>query len=193
MLRFPMSLDLIRRLPRHPDWKYELIEGVAYRSPRAKPIGLTRPTAVTVSASSGRAGARLIGGDDRPGVVALLSEVWGEEDPYRSYEPEVRRTELAAHIERGSEDWGVLVERAGKVVACAMVHRRATLSWLSVASDARGQGLAGELLAVICGELVGREKALLKSWVSVANVPSLRWHLSRGFTLAPDEFRELRR
>jgi hypothetical protein len=65
-----------------------------------------------------------------------------------------------------------------------------TLSWLTVARDAREHGYATGLLRVITTALCARGESELASATSAANPPSLRWHLSRGFELAEDPLRE---
>jgi hypothetical protein len=55
MMRFPLSPDLLQRLPRHPDWKYEMIEGEAWLSSRPCPLHLCRPTSLAVPAVTLRA------------------------------------------------------------------------------------------------------------------------------------------
>jgi L-amino acid N-acyltransferase YncA len=57
--------------------------------------------------------------------------------------------------------------------------------WLTVRHDARERGLATALLRVVVETLSARGVGELASAASAANLPSLRWHLTRGFQLAP--------
>lgn len=47
-MRFPLPVELFRRLLRHPDWRYERIDGEALLSPGPRPLHLRRPTALPV-------------------------------------------------------------------------------------------------------------------------------------------------
>jgi L-amino acid N-acyltransferase YncA len=67
------------------------------------------------------------------------------------------------------------------------------LAWLTVRHDARERGLATALLRVIVETLSASGVEELASGTSAANVPSLRWHLTHGFQLAPDPLREAQR
>ncbi len=85
-MELPLSADQLRRLPRHPDWKYELIAGVALLSPRPRPLSFLRQTDRSVP-SDGGARARPVDDAERAGLAALLQAVWADEDPYRSLDP----------------------------------------------------------------------------------------------------------
>ena len=67
------------------------------------------------------------------------------------------------------------------------------LMWLTVRRDARERGLATALLRVVVETLSARGVDELASGASAANIASLRWHLTRGFQLAPDPIREAMR
>lgn len=196
-MRFPLSLDLLTRLPRHPDWKYELIDGEALLSPRPRPLVLRRPTAVAVPAVlvSGADVRPIDTGRDRAGIVSLLLDVWTEEDPYRSLEERDRdaalRFELERTVERPGElDGAVAVDPHGLCAAVLVSSSSCpTLSWLSVRRDVRDRGLATALLGVVVEALAERGVSELESHASAANLPSVRWHLGRGFELAPDPLR----
>jgi GNAT superfamily N-acetyltransferase len=132
---------------------------------------------------------------DRSEIAKLLMDVWMEEDPYRSLEdPEAL---LQAEIERSLEDPGLGVIAIDEQGACAVVLVPSTtdpaLMWLTVRRDARERGLATALLRVVVETLSARGVEELASGTSAANVPSLRWHLTRGFQLAPDPLREAMR
>ena len=47
-VRFPLSAELLHRLPRHPDWRYELLDGQAFLSPRPRPLLLRRGADIPV-------------------------------------------------------------------------------------------------------------------------------------------------
>jgi len=100
MLGFSVSSDVWWRLPRHPDWKYEMVKGEAWLSSRPRPLRLRRSTSLEVPAVtlSGVEVRTIDARRDRSVIAKLLMDVWIEEDPYRSLEdPE---TLLQAEIER---------------------------------------------------------------------------------------------
>jgi len=194
-MELPLSPDQLRRLPRHPDWKYELIAGVALLSPRPRPLSFLRPTDRPVL-SGGRARARPVDATERPGLAALLHAVWADEDPYRSVDAALRTEELQRQIEKTKAGRGMVVvdDDDGGIRACAFVQQTSppTLTWLTVAPESRGCGLASALLAAICSDLSDHGEPLLASHASVANIASLRWHLTRGFELDRDPLRAFR-
>jgi GNAT superfamily N-acetyltransferase len=194
MLRFSVSSDAWRRLPRHPDWKYEMVKGEAWLSSRPRPLPLCRPTSLAVPAVTlSGVEIRMIGTRrDRSEIAKLLMDVWVEEDPYRSLEdPEAT---LQAQIQRSLEGPGLGVIAIDEQGVCAVVLVPSTtapaLMWLTVRRDARERGLATALLRVVVETLSARGVEELASGTSAANVPSLRWHLTRGFQLAPDPLRD---
>jgi GNAT superfamily N-acetyltransferase len=195
-LRFPLPADLLRRLPRHPDWKYERIDGEAWLSPRPRPLWLVRSTEAPVPAARpASVDVRLVDERrDRAAIVELLVEVWVDEDPYCCMDdPE---GQLRAEIERSFDvcGLGVLGVDAQGVCAAVVVSPSdadaPTLAWLTVRRDVRDRGLATALLSVVTEALSADGIRTLTSATSAANVPSLRWHLSRGFELAADPLRE---
>jgi GNAT superfamily N-acetyltransferase len=205
MLKFSVSSDsdALWRLPRHPDWKYEMVKGEALLSSRPCPLRLRRSTSLMVPAVtlSGAEVRTIDARRDRSEIAELLMDVWIEEDPYRSLEdPE---TLLAAQIERSLEEPGLGVVAVDEQGVCAVVLVGTDaagadagvpmLMWLTVRRDARDRGLATTLLRVVVETLSARGVDELASGTSAANVPSLRWHLTRGFQLAPDPIREAMR
>jgi GNAT superfamily N-acetyltransferase len=196
MLKFPLSPDAMYRLPRHPDWKYEMVRGEAWLSHRARPLSFLRSTSVAVpTAMHSDAQIRMIDPlRDRAQMIELITEVWAEEDPYRSLEDP--NTLLQVEIERSlkTPSLGVAAAGAQTIYAAALVPCASAnvpiLTWLTVRREARDQGLATALLRVIVETLSARGVPQLESGASAANVPSLRWHLSRGFQLAPDPLRD---
>jgi GNAT superfamily N-acetyltransferase len=204
MLRFSMSFDAWRRLPRHPDWKYEMVKGEAWLSSRPRPLRLRRSTNLEVPAVtlSGVEVRTIDARRDRAEIAKLLMDVWIEEDPYRSLEdPE---TLLQAEIERSLEedpDLGVIAIDEQGVCAVVLIGTddagaaagAPMLMWLTVRRDARERGLATALLRVVVETLSARGVDELASGASAANIASLRWHLTRGFQLAPDPIREAMR
>ena len=192
--------DALWRLPRHPDWKYEMVKGEVWLSSRPRPLRLRRSTSLSVPAVTlnGVEVRILDARRDRSEIAELLMDVWVEEDPYRSLEdPE---TLLAAQIERSLEEPGLGVVAVDEQGVCAVVlvgtddagadAGGPMLMWLTVRRDARERGLATALLRVVVETLSARGVDELASGTSAANVPSLRWHLTRGFQLAPDPVRE---
>ena len=195
-MRFPCSSELWLRLPRHPDWRYELLDGHAVLSPRPRPLALRRPTAVPVTSARLSIGVRALDlAADRDAVTALLADTWSREDPYRSLDDPVET--LRGEIERSlaTARFGAVAVQLGAVSAAALVHGEGepTLTWLTVAADARERGLATGLLALINATLLQRGVRELASAASATNTASLRWHLTRGFVLAADPLREAQR
>jgi GNAT superfamily N-acetyltransferase len=193
-MRFPISPDLLHRLPRHPDWKYEMVEGKeAWLSSRPRPLLLRRSTSLEVPAVtlSGVEVRTFDARRDRSEVAKLLMDVWVEEDPYRSLEDP--KTLLQAEIQHSLENPGLDVIATDAQGVCAVVLVPSTtapaLGWLTVRRDARERGLATALLDVVVQTLSARGVEELASGTSAANVPSLRWHLTRGFQLAPSPLR----
>jgi GNAT superfamily N-acetyltransferase len=197
MLRFSVSSDAWWRLPRHPDWKYEMVKGEAWLSSRPRPLHLWRPTSLAVPAVtlSGVEIRMIDASRDRSEIAKLLMDVWVQEDPYRSLEdPE---TLLQEQIQRSLEDPGLDVIAIDEQGVCAVVFvpsmTAPELMWLTVRRDARERGLATALLRVVVETLSERGVDELASGASAANIASLRWHLTRGFQLAPDPIREAMR
>lgn len=193
-MRFPLSPDLLQRLPRHPDWKYEMVEGEAWLSSRPRPLLLHRSTSLAIPAATlnGVEVRTIDASRDRAEVAKLLTDVWVAEDPYRSLEdPEAM---LGAQIQRSLQDpgLGVIAIDAQGICAAVLVSSRTVpeLMWLTVRREARERGLATALLGVVVETLSARGVNELASSASAANIASLRWHLTRGFGLAPDPLRE---
>jgi hypothetical protein len=124
MLRFSVSSDVWWRLPRHPDWKYEMVKGEAWLSSRPRPLHLCRSTSLEVQAVtlSGVEIRRLDAGRDRAEIAKLLMDVWVQEDPYRSLEdPE---SLLQAEIERSLNEpslAGIVAVDKGTICAVVLV------------------------------------------------------------------------
>lgn len=201
-MQFPFSVELLRRLPRHPDWKYEPIEGAAWLPPRPKPLGFLRPTdlPVTGGLATGNVEIRALEpSTDLSGVERLLHEVWQNEDPFRSFDVNERTAELGREIARSTEDEaveGAVAVDARGICGCVLTTRAnavPVLTSLTVRGDARGQGLATGLLGVVVERLAKRGIREIASSASAANLPSLRWHLARGFTVTLDPLYELQR
>ena len=195
-VRFPFSSELLLRLPRHPDWKYEFLNGHAVLSPRPRPLALRRPTAVPVMRARPDIEVRALDvGSDRDAVAALLADTWSREDPYRSLDDPVET--LRGEIEQSLDtaQFGAVAVQSGAVSAAALVHGEdtPTLTWLTVAFDARERGLATGLLALITARLLKGGVRELASAASASNTASLSWHLNRGFALVADPLREAQR
>jgi GNAT superfamily N-acetyltransferase len=187
------------RLPRHPDWKYEMVKGEAWLSSRPRPLHLCRPTSLAVGAVtlSGVEIRTIDASRDRSEIAKLLMDVWVDEDPYRSLEDP--KTLLQEQIQRSLEDPGLGVVAIDEQGVCAVVlvgtedAGAPMLMWLTVRREARERGLATALLRVVVETLSARGVDELASGTSAANIASLRWHLTRGFQLAPDPIREAMR
>jgi ribosomal protein S18 acetylase RimI-like enzyme len=194
-MRFPCSTELWHRLPRHPDWRYELLNGDAVLTPRPRPLALCRPTALPVTHARPDVEVRALDvGSDRDAVAALLADTWSREDFYRSLDDPFET--LRGEIERSLDNFrfGAVAVQLGVLRAVALVHgeQEPTLTWLTVASDARERGLATGLLALITAGLHQRGVRELASATSAANTARRRWHLTRGFVLAADPLAEAR-
>lgn len=190
VVRFPISADVFARLPRHPDWRYEMVRGEAYISPRPSPLVFRRATGEQVP-SDGVSGMKIREinfARDEHGLVDLVRDVWAEQDPYRSADtPEAI---IEHEFERSLEtvDVGAVAVQSGRVCGMVLVEGESWtsapwLTWLSVSPAIRRQGVATALLAVVVDVLAGCGVAELASATSAANPASLCWHLSRGFQL----------
>jgi GNAT superfamily N-acetyltransferase len=198
-MRLAIPAEQFWRLPRHPDWKYEYVEGSAWLSPRARPLPLVRQMDIAVPATDieGFDLRKLAPEGDRRAVASLLASVWAAEDPFCSFNDGQRERTLAAEIDRSlarCQLGAVALADSGEVCGAVLAESRnddlPTLTWLTVRRGARDRGLATALLGVVVDALVAAGATRLASAASVANVASLRWHLSRGFELAPDPIRE---
>jgi GNAT superfamily N-acetyltransferase len=194
-MRFAFSSELMRRLPRHPDWRYEFFDGQAVLSHRSRPLHLLRPTALPIPEARLDVEVRALDSrTDRPAVATLLFDVWLGEDPYCTLETAAEL--LGSEVDRGLDtaEFGAVAVDSGAVCAVALVHGGSSgvpaLSWLTVAREARERGVATALLRLISTTLSARGTSELASAASAANTPSLRWHLTRGFQLAEDPLRE---
>lgn len=205
-----MDFDVFERLPRHPDWRYEYWDGALHLSHRPRSLSLQRPTDPTPGpAGAGKTPvADLVPLSDvgRERAAAFLTAVWEDEDPYRSYADDRRSEILTAQVARTLDgevhDASVVAVRGGVVVGTALVvqetwpereRRSPVLTWLSVDWEVRSRGVATAMLTAVCERLAAAAEPVLFSACSVANVPSLRWHLANGFTVLPDPLRELQR
>lgn len=199
-MQFPLELDAFIRMPRHPDFKWELFGGVCHVEPRPRTVALRRATDLPVPAVAVEAEVRALDiSRDRASVGVLLHEVWADSDLYKVLDApdDVLGPEIARSLDGSGAELGAVAVDGGAVCAVALVaHGRDeawTLEWLTVAARHRERGLATAMLAFLVGELRERGVGELRSGFSPSNRPSLLWHLSPhrgGFTLAPDPIRE---
>ena len=124
-VRFPLSRELLDRLPRHPDWRYERFDGEVWLSHRPRPLELRRPTTLPVPQSCANAKLRELDVDsDRAAVAALLLDAWSNEGPYRTLEAPAEH--LSSEIERGLDAAQLgavaVTEGCDGVCAAALVH-----------------------------------------------------------------------
>jgi GNAT superfamily N-acetyltransferase len=171
-----------------------MIEGEAWLSSRPRPLLLCRPTNLPVpEVTLNDVEIRTIDArSDHSDIAKLLMNVWIDEEPYRCLEdPEAA---LQAQIQRSLEDPGLGVIAYGEQGVCAAVLVPSTavpaLMWLTVRRDARQRWLATALLRAVVETLSAHGTNELATAVSATNLPSLRWHLTRGFQLAPDPLKE---
>lgn len=193
-MEFPLAGETFRRLPKHPDWRWEYWDGAAHLSHRPRPLGLVRPTATPVEVATGHPVRDLRPAQDRHALEDLLWAVWRPDDLYRlAGENEARdllRQDLDRTLAQGQQPPGVVVA-AGEGLAGALLllpgipDDQPTLTWLSVRGDHRMTGMATAMLAAVVTSLRSAGHDEVFSAVSPANAASLRWHWSRGFTPLP--------
>jgi GNAT superfamily N-acetyltransferase len=169
LVRFPLSPELLRRLPRHPDWKYEMINGEACLSLRPHPLLFCRSIDLAVPAVPvGDTEIRVVDARrNRAHAARLLVDVWVDEDPYRSLENPA--AVLRAEIERSLDTPTVCVVAvagwsldATVLVPCS-ASTVPTLTWLTVRRETRDRGLATALLGAVVDALSARGVRELKS------------------------------
>lgn len=184
-----------------------MVEGrELWLSHRPRPLRFVRATDIAIpTASLEEAEVRLLDPfNDRAGIAELLLEVWAQQDPYVSYEDPAGAVRKAIERSFGALGLGAVATDAQGVCATVLAPSRApitrastasipTLEWLTVRWASRERGLATALLGVVVAALAARGVRELASEASPANVPSLRWHLTRGFRLQPDPIREVQR
>lgn len=192
-MEFPLAWQTFRRLPKHPDWRWEYFDGAVHLSHRPRPIALVRRTAAPVPVS-GQHHVRPLQPSDRTALRELLWTVWRPEDPYRTLENDVEAREqltldLDQSLVQGRWPIGVVVPTADGLQGAAMVlpdvDDQPTLSWLSVHEDHRLSGMATAMLAAIVTSVQAAGHPELRSMVSGTSAASLRWHWTRGFTPLP--------
>ena len=202
-MQFPLAADLLARLPRNPEWKYERIGGQACLSYRPRPLEFRRATDLPVGPlADADVEIRMLDPErDRPYVARLLLEVWVQEAPYVTFEDPVARLEEEIARSLSSAELGAVAIDAQHLCAAVLAPWRSliglhgptdlipTLEWLTVHEDSRDRGLATGLLGVVVDALAARGVRELASAASPTNLASLRWHLTRGFRLQPDPIR----
>ena len=192
-MQFSVDPETFHRLPRHPDWRYELWDGaVAHLSHRPQHLRLTRSVAAPLVRGHGtHPEVREPQTDaERDQVVSFLVSVWSREDPYRSFEDPDARAQADITRDVSASALVVLASAATAIEGAVVVTRddrtsEPMLSSLAVSSRARRTGIATALLDSVLDHLTVVGIPTLRSAVSGANIASLQWHLSRGFTLDP--------
>jgi GNAT superfamily N-acetyltransferase len=97
-----LSRDEFDRLPRHPAYKYELINGVTHLSPWPRyghaqlDLGRFRPEQGEI----GKADLRLVRAEDKDPLVPIFLAAFGRTQPYGSLSEEDRRRAGEAALER---------------------------------------------------------------------------------------------
>lgn len=201
-MHVPFPWEALDRLPRHPDWKYEYWDGELHLSHRAWPVEVSRPVdgPLAVPPEAEAPAVRLLHPDEEQDAVrSFLRAEWWEEPPYQTYDEELRQRVLDDDLRRTR--WptpsapGAVAEEDGVVVGTLLTSpgrakdEALTLTWLTVTFQQRERGTATAMLAVLLAELSRIGETELRSGFSVANEPSLRWHLRRGFEIVPDTIR----
>lgn len=191
-MEIPMSFDRWERMPRHPDWKYEYFDGAAQLSYRPKPLHVRRPTDMPVILTREHDVRLLHAPDD--GVRAFLAELWRAEDPFRMVDDpgEWVDEHLARSLGRLAEPVGAVAVEGGEIIGAVLVeqpHRDETapnLTWLSVRSGFRCDGVGTALLAATVPALRAADVPDLDSHASVGDRASVAWHWRNGFAALPD-------
>ncbi len=190
-MQFDIDVATFHRLPRHPDWVYELWDGRrAHLRHRPQPLRLWRSTSWEKPTPRPSGYSTEIAGDKTTAreVVEFLSRIWRDLDPYCSFDDVDDRLEADLRTDLASSLFAVVTTGDQGVAGAVIVspdHRTGGpfLSWLAVESAAREQGVATSLLEAACAKARGQDATTLTSAVSAANPVSLRWHLGRGFQL----------
>ncbi len=191
-MQIPMPFGRWERMPRHPDWKYEYVDGVALLSYRPRPLHVRRPTSTPVALTREHDVRLLHGPDD--GVRAFLAAFWRTEDPYRTVENpgEWLDEGLERSCGRLAGPGGAVAEEDGEIVGAVLVEQpyrdesAPCLTWLSVRSGFRCDGVGTALLAAILPALQAAGNPQLDSHASVGNRASVAWHWRNGFAALPD-------
>lgn len=193
-----MTVAEFNRLPRHPDWKWELLDGELFLNHRPRPIDLIRPVSTDIATASGHAVTLVDAGADQDDVQSFLFDVWRDEEPYRYMDPHHVESVIVAAFQRS---WARLVEPVGVWVhddqgpaGLLLVtgpgrwtgSEHPMLRWLTVRWDARLSGIATAMLAQVMTELNGRGVRAVVSGTSPANRASIQWHWRHGFHPLPD-------
>lgn len=199
-MHVPFPWEALDRLPRHPDWKYEYWDGELHLSHRPWPIEVRRPVGEPVALPPRAPPVRLLRPDeDEVPLRSFLRDIWWDEPPYVTYDEELRRRVLDDEVRRArwpaADAPGAVAEVDGELVGALLTTSRGRdddtliLSWLTVAFEHRECGAATAMLAVLLSELGRLGEEQVGSAFSIANEPSLRWHLRQGFRIVPDHLR----
>lgn len=197
-MQIPMSFEHYERIPRHPDWKWEYWDGAAQLSYRPSALCLRREVALPVEGAR-RHDVRLVDvARDGERLRVFLAELWRAEDPCRTFDDELAadwlRDGLESSFARLAEPAGALAEEGGEIVGVVLLERpyrgdevpAPHLSWLSVRSGYRCDGVGTDLLAAITESLRRSGMEQLHSSVSAGNRASLSWHWRTGFQAVSD-------
>lgn len=183
------------RIPRHPDWKYEYWDGAAQLSFRPRGLHVRRATAHPLN-SERHTGRLFDASRDTAAVRAFLREVWSAEDPCVTFDDQTAQRWLSDTLDesfrRLTATGGAIVEEDAAITGTLLVerpHRDADapwLTWLSVRSGHRCDGVATALLATVLPALHAVGVTQVDSFVSPANRASVSWHWRHGFELVAD-------
>jgi GNAT superfamily N-acetyltransferase len=185
----PMSWEVFQRIPRHPDWRWEYWDGEVHLSHRPRPLELVRTTAEAVGPADDRPVAYVTPTSSRDELTAFLWDVWQHEDPYRTYDiDEARRLledEVARYETTLADPAGVVMRHDDALIGALLLYDwdgdGAVMAWLSVHAEHRLTGVATTLLGAALAGLREAGSTHLRSFVSPANLPSVRWHWRRRF------------
>lgn len=174
-----------QRLPRHPDWNYEIRGGELHVSYRPRPLQVERDLSPV---HGGAAHPVTECARDDPDLWAFLWEVWSGEPPFLHFEDpdavfESERGWALRH-DTGWPAWRVADGDEWIGAALTYAHPadgRPTLCWLTVHRAYRGRGAASALLAHLVDRAAGAGLATVRSEVSAGNRASLLWHWRHRF------------
>jgi GNAT superfamily N-acetyltransferase len=201
-----MTVDDFRRLPRHPDWKYELIDGRLLLSHRPRPIDLLRSTDVAVERTGDRHTVQPLDPTaHRTAVTDFLISTWREESPYCHADPAGVEAQVVAEVDRSwtslADPAGVVSVADGSMIGAALLtdvrwpeaeDGVPVLSWLTVAWGQRLAGVATAMLDTLLTDLRGRGITHLRSATSCATPASIQWHWRHGFLPLSDPLARVR-
>ena len=194
-IRRRMSIETFERsVPVLPGWKREYYDGKA----RVRPSWATVVLELTAAppAAPRVTGLRRLTEADRPELADAFLDAFRFAPDYCDYPLAAYRktadqylTDFFGAVRGQRSPASVLVVRAGRVVAAALVKERPDkpplLDCLLVRPDVTRRGLGTAVVATAWSRLSPAGPVRLVSTVKLANTASLAWHARFGFTELP--------